>query len=236
MVKVSYLGGLGNNLWQYSAGRLLAERESMAFEAPIIADLPGLETSVSGKKYYLHKKVIAGHYIPQDCSRSRIIIKSGLERYENIAGNQSKIKAWIKIPVRETPFLNKNDLVISIRRGWNNYPADENCPPIEFYAALLEKFEYERLYICTDSPEDVYFDGFKKLVRRYEFFKGDRITQLNLLLKAPRLIMAPSTFSFWGGYLGNSEKVYWPRIPALNFLGKNHDWFPYDDKRHEWIM
>lgn len=50
MVKVSYLGGLGSNFWQYSGGRILSENLGVAFKAPPINDLPNLETNIKGKK------------------------------------------------------------------------------------------------------------------------------------------------------------------------------------------
>ena len=98
MVKVSYLGGLGNNLWQYSAGRILSEKLGVAFKAPPINDLPNLETNIKGKRFWVRRKIIQGHFVPDDCARKFVHIKSGLERYENIAGRQMDIRSWINIP------------------------------------------------------------------------------------------------------------------------------------------
>jgi hypothetical protein len=235
MVKVSYLGGLGNNLWQYTAGRILAEKLGSAFDAPPIPDIPNLETKLNGKRHWLRRLTIQGHFIPDDCHGKLVKIKSGLERYENIAGRQRDIKRWIEIPKKSLYAISKQDLVISIRRGWNNYPVEENCPTFEYYYELLAKFNYSKLFICTDSPEDKFFENFRDNFKNLEIVKGDRIIQLNVLLSAERLIMAPSTFSFWGGYLGSASAIYWPRIESLNFTGKNHDWFPYDDHRHIWV-
>ena len=235
MIKVSYSGGLGNNLWQYTAGRILAEKLGAAFDAPPITDIPNLETKIHGKRYWLRRKSIQGHFIPDDCRGKLVQIKSGLERYENIVGRQKDIKQWIDIPKKSLYQITRQDLVLSVRRGWNNYPVEENCPSFDYYNTLLANFKFSKLFICTDSPDDKFFEDFKDNFKNLEIVKGDRITQLNVLLGAERLIMAPSTFSFWGGYLGSASEIYWPKIEALNFNGKNHDWFPYDDRRHVWV-
>jgi len=235
MVKVSYLGGLGNNLWQYTAGRILAEKLGAAFDAPPIPDIPNLETKINGKRYWLRRKTIQGHFIPDDCAGKLVHIKTGLERYENIAGRQKDIRSWINIPKKSEYELAKQDLVLSVRRGWNNYPVDEKCPSFEYYHQMLTNFNYSKLYVCTDSPDDKFFEDFRHNLKNTEIVRGDRITQLNVLMSAERLIMAPSTFPFWGGYLGSASEIYWPKIEGLNFTGKNHDWFPFDDHRHVWV-
>jgi len=161
MIKVSYSGGLGNNLWQYTAGRILAEKLGAAFDAPPITDIPNLETKIHGKRYWLRRKSIQGHFIPDDCRGKLVQIKSGLERYENIVGRQKDIKQWIDIPKKSLYQITRQDLVLSVRRGWNNYPVEENCPSFDYYNTLLANFKFSKLFICTDSPDDKFFEDFK---------------------------------------------------------------------------
>lgn len=117
--------------------------------------------------------------MPDDCAGELVHIKTGLERYENIAERQIDIRSWIDIPIKSEYKLTKQDLVLSVRIGWSNYPVDEKCPSFDYYHQMLTNFNYSKLYVCTDSPDDKFFEDFRHNLKNTEIVRGDGITQYN---------------------------------------------------------
>ena len=231
----SYRGGLGNNLWQYTVGRITAERLGLAFIAPRISGFPNCKPFVSGQFKLKNSEIITGHVLPQNMTSKRYILQATLERYEYLAGHKQKLKEWVKPKIDDVRGCASDEIVLSIRRGWNNWPADALCPPAERYIEYLSFVAPKKVWITTDSPNDPYFDSFRKYQGEYEIYQGTTLQQFEFIRQARIVIMAPSTFSFWATLVGNAEKIYWPRIEALNFQENGYDWFPYDDTRSEWF-
>lgn len=230
MIKVHYSGGLGNNLWQYSASRLFASSNGLAMKAKPIEFFHNASPTIEGKKEYFRRELVTGHFLPDFVPGKRYIFKGTFERFEYFIGREDEVKRWCT-PHRTTGFRpDPSDLVISIRRGWNNWPADTHCPNVEFYANLLASFKFRKLWVCTDSPDDPYFIELGKYVD-FEIYRGNVLEQFNFIMDAKRYLMAPSTFSFWASWVGAAEEIYWPRIHALNFEGTKHNWRPTTDPR-----
>jgi len=231
----SYQGGLGNNLWQYVVSRTIAERLGLALITPRISGFPNCKPLIFGKIKLNSPEIITGHFLPESMTQKRYIIRATLERYEHIADNRINIKEWVipNIKLKREP--KANELVLAIRRGWNNWPVDKLCPPAEVYIEYLKSISPNKVWITTDSPNDPYFKVFNNYQGDFEIFIGSPLEQFEFIRKARQVIMAPSTFTFWATYAGNAEKIYWPRIEALDFNKHNYDWFPFDDERAVWF-
>jgi hypothetical protein len=227
---VHYSGGLGNNLWQYSASRLFASTNGLAMKASPIEFFNNLIPRIEGKKEYFNKELVTGHFLPNFVPGKQYVFKGTFERFEYFIGREDEVKLWCTPQKTTGDSPNAKDLVISIRRGWNNWPAETHCPDIGYYVKLLAEFKFRKLWICTDSPNDPYFIELAKHVN-FEIYKGSPVDQFNFIMRAKRYLIAPSTFSFWASWVGAAEEIYWPRIPALNFEGTKHDWRPITDPR-----
>jgi hypothetical protein len=230
MITVNYTGGIGNNLWQYSAARVFSLDHGLAFRAKPISNFNNLETSVGGKKAYFPREKVFGHYLPEFESGRHYIFKGHFERFEHFIGREAEVKNWCTPRVTTQDKPHKEDLVISIRRGWNNWPVETHCPSIEYYVNLLEKIEFRNLWICTDSPADTFFEEMSKHVN-FKIYNGTAIDQYNFIMQSRRYLMAPSTFSFWAAWVGESREIFWPKIPALNFTDTDYNWRPATDAR-----
>ena len=199
--------------------------------------IPGFSSCTSlnlGKVRLGKKEIYSGHYLPESMPDKRTFFNGTFEIYENIAGNLEKIKSWVKSD--EIPdFLPKSeDLVLSVRRGFNGWPVNL-CPSVEYYDELVKKFEFKTLWVCTDSPKDPFIEKLMGRLSKSKLVIMNGNKQFNFIASAERVIMAPSTFTFWATITGVASKIYWPRIPALDFSETAADWFPYDDPRVEWI-
>ena len=58
MINTSYTGGLGNHLFQYVFGRILATNLGYAFDSHLISGFPNTGTIIHGKKYEDPKQII----------------------------------------------------------------------------------------------------------------------------------------------------------------------------------
>lgn len=234
MIHVKFRGTLGNQLWQYSVGRILAEQNHLMFLAPKI---PGFSEASRFKpgRIELSKSFKAeGHCLPKQLPKKRIILDGHFERFEYIQGYRSEIQRWFRMDAKPKFLPNPTDLVVSIRRGKNGWPI-ELCPTSDYYVSLMNQINADKIWICTDSPEDSYFDSILKAFPQSSIVNMTYLEQFNFIKSAKQVVMAPSTFTFWATYLGNAERVYWPRIQALNFDNTPYNWFPTGDPRMIWI-
>lgn len=234
MITVKYNGTLGNNLWQYSVARLFAEKTGQLMVSPRIPGFSSCKHLRLGKVKLGEREVYSGHYLPADMPDKRTIFNGTFERYENIAGHIDTLKKWVRSDEAPDFLPNSEDLVLSIRRGFNGWPVNL-CPSIEYYENLIKKFEFKKLWVCTDSPTDPFIQNLLSRINNSRLVNMSGNKQFSFIASSERVIMAPSTFTFWATITGRASKVYWPRIPALDFSQTAHDWFPYDDPRVEWV-
>lgn len=234
LITVKFNGTLGNNLWQYSVARLFAEETGQLLATPKIRGFSSCNSLIPGKVNVGKKEIYTGHHLPEFMPNRRSLFNGSFERYENIAGNLDRIKTWVRSDEAPDFLSDSNDLVLSIRRGFNGWPVSL-CPSVDDYEELVKKFEFKTLWICTDSPYDSFIQNLMSRLGKSKLVNMNRNKQFSFIATAERVIMAPSTFTFWATITGRASKVYWPRIPALDFSQTAYDWFPYDDPRVEWI-
>jgi len=145
---------------------------------------------------------------------------------------RDKIKEWL------TPNgvldMGEWSVGIHIRRGdYVNNPNYINYGP-EYYLSAINKYftnPHYKFYIVTDDMEycKKHFTG----IRRY-FPNGDDITDLKILMGCHHHILCNSTFSWWGAYLSNSQKVIRPPKIFSGRLAETHkedDFWP-----EEWTV
>jgi hypothetical protein len=74
---------------------------------------------------------------------------------------------------------------------------------------LLSRLDYTRCLIVTDTPNDA---AVTRLLReqRSVLASCDRDHDYRTLFHARRLIMSPSTFSWWAAWSGHATEVWFP--------------------------
>ena len=109
--------------------------------------------------------------------------------------------------------INNGKKVISLHIRRTDYTINNNHPlqPMEYYAEALKKFDStDRLIVFSDDP---------KWCQEQELFSDDSIMisegndadiDLCMMTKCDYHIIANSSFSWWGAWLGDSEKVIAP--------------------------
>lgn len=241
MVIVRYLGTLGNQLWQYVVGRALAENRGELFFArgirgfrqarPIVFGNVGNVGNV-GKGFGIKK--YSGHELPKPSEGEIAILQGYFQRFSHLVelGATEKAKNWAR-PSTSRPQTSPRaaDLVVSVRRGWNGYPTTQ-CPDVEIYMDIIRNLNVTTTWITTDSPSDPYFEPLRRSGLPVQFVDGSAIEQYRFIASSNRIVVAPSTFSWWASYVSQADEIYWPKIPALSPIDGGPDWFPHSDKRY----
>jgi len=222
VVEVKYCGQIGNQLFQYCLGRIIAERLGFELFAPPIPGFPGTFEKVSGANY---RKMQTATYRGQtidmtsilaDKSPRHIILEGYFQRYEYFQEHETVIKkVWLKLPDDSIPLQPVEDVLVHVRRGDYLTKYYWALLPFSFYTRLLDSMMPATVRIVTDSPDDPFV---RRLAQRYvaPVTSGDPLTDFALLASSRNIILSQSTYAWWAGYLSSAARVYYP-IPITGY-------------------
>jgi hypothetical protein len=230
MVKVIYDGNLGNWLFQYCFGRILAERLGYRLDAPAIPGIPGTYERVDGADYSENSpRVLRGQkpdvsFLLSPGEKHHLLLTGYFQRYEYYLPYRSHIRKWLaiedNIPVDITP----NDVVVSMRRGRDYVP--RYGLPLTYYDDAMSSLEYDRVFVCTNEPDDPFVKHFCRkyaaVLRGGSFQGGKRrlghlsgaLDNLVFIEKFSKIVMSNSSFPWWAAFLSDAAEVIGPRPAA----------------------
>ncbi len=256
-----YMGRLGNSMFQYAAMVGTAYKNGMI--CTFDYDNPGnlgshfsLSIPMPGKRDIITGKILHNYQQPKFCYDSGI---EKLEEYTDIKGyfqssrffdnvkNEIKQEFTPIDPVREScekirdairkEYPNKEMVSVHVRRGDYTYLKDHH-PPCEpsYYQAATSIFPSEKyvfLIFSDDLPwcQQVFGD-------QVHYVQGGTAVQdMHLMSLCDHHIIANSSFSWWGAWLGHNEnkKVIAPK----NWFGpakKPEDYPMHDLYEKEWTI
>lgn len=216
MVKVQYRDRLGNQMFQYALGRILAERLGFSLKAQPLAQFSGTHRLHDGASYDSPVQFLTGHKIDfegvaQDNSHRCILLDGWFQRAEYYTASRPLLREWFTFS-GSSQVSCADELVVNVRRtdfiglGW--------ALPFTWYQEAIEAAlpRGGRVAIVTDDPSDPFFRHFRRW--RPRFFRGTPAEQMSYMASAPRLVMSASTFSWWPAFLGHAETVVCP-VPTF---------------------
>lgn len=218
MIKVSYHGRLGNQMFQYALGRILAEELGFQLEAEPLP-FSATHTSVEGKVYTEEGYYFDGHkldfeYLLSEQPQKRIILNGHFQRSAYYLPFWDKVKSWYSFPIdklkrkyRSLQKINEEDILIYIRLS-DYLTVYRWALTAQFYHTVLQMASYRNVYIITEDDEDVYLKEFE----RYNptFLMADGLTQMFCGLLFNKIVMSCSTFAWWGAMLSDANEIYFP--------------------------
>lgn len=230
VVDIYFNGMLGNNLWQYCIGKIIAEELGYKCHCNAIYGFPttySCHANMPSSRYSTERiQVDFDINIPQIISNRtprNIFLEGYFQRYAFIKNYAEKIrKDWLKIEnnLLQIP-QDPDDIVIHIRAS--NYPGSV---PFEYYKKALDMASYKRVIICTDEPNDRFLQNFRPynpiihstaslrdLERAgcsyYEISKRG-FADFTYMMSFNKMILSYSTFAWWVGFLSDAQEVYMP--------------------------
>ena len=213
MIEVRYKDRLGNNMFQYCLGRILAEELGFALQAGPISGFPNTEEKIEGVSVQTPVQNLTGHKIEwdeirTDRSHRRIVLHGWFQRYEYYRPWRHKIRQWLKIdPAVRIPDI-RPGVVVHVRRA--DYVPLGWALPYSFYNEALETLlpHSNDVWIVTDDRYDPFlrkFSGWKP-----KFFQGTALETMQFMSRARQLVISQSTFSWWPTFLGDVERMVCP--------------------------
>ena len=167
MVIIKLTNGFGNNLFQYIAGRLLAEFHNQKFFCETLEEnyyasqylkslnVPIYKRSIKDKIATKFSSIYLSddnylNYFEEKYKKKHFILKGYFEDNRIFKQHINKIRNWF-------PHQNKtniNDLVLHFRGGDRLFYKNEFAykPSPESFLSAIGRFEFEKLYIVTDMP------------------------------------------------------------------------------------
>jgi hypothetical protein len=239
MIVVRYSGRLGNNLFQYCFARILAENrgDSLFSEDDFLY-------SSHFSNIEFHQATPNAMHIVFDETRNfdfnisellaippqmSISLTGYFQKFKYYKGYVDQIREWLYLP--ESNFqVGKNDIILHFRR--DDYLESGSELPFSYYKDILQSKQFDKIYITGDIDEAVK-DAFACYLPN--IVELPPIDTLQFMKQFDNIVIANSTFSWWGAYLSNASNVWFP-IPKKGYWSAEQNQDLYVDGWHKVIL
>jgi len=215
-VNIEWKNGFGNQLFQYSYGRILSEQMECSltysgtvdrWEGTSLVDI-GFITEDDIIKY-------TDENIKVNIDYNKVQAVE-LENPQNYKPYLDEIRSWF--PKEE--ITNTEDLLVHVRVGDNG---PNIYTPFEWYKRAIEdnNIEFDKIYLITDTPEDRTIKEFKsnyevELISQETIttiddrrkYKNKVLEDFNFIRKFDKVLLSNSTFPWWAALLSGATKVW----------------------------
>lgn len=213
MVEVRYKARLGNNLFQYCLGRIIAEELGFALRADPIPGFPNTGENIEGAIQEGPDQILSGQRIDlagvlADRSPRRIVLDGWFQHASYYRPFRGRIRQWLAMdPAIRVPDI-KPAVVVNVRR--TDYVQVGWALPFSYYEEAIERLlpQGGDIWIVTDDAKDPFFWQFRRW--RPNFFRGNSLEAMMFMNRAERLVMSQSTFSWWPAFLAESQEAVCP--------------------------
>ena len=165
-IAVKLTNGFGNNIFQYGAGRLLADYHKCYFFAiPPSKEYYAIDSLIALGVNFDSTIIVEDYQIIDDqnylqaydskFASTNLILQGYFENYKYYLPKIELIKSWFpKVKTRTD-----NNLVIHFRGGDRLCYANEfySKPNVQKYLNAITQFNFEKLHIVTDMPKWDYY-------------------------------------------------------------------------------
>jgi hypothetical protein len=217
-VTTSFMGRLGNNLFQYTIARLYAERNGLHFATnwnneehfKVTKPATGVilhddELVISDLKPVPNN--IHGNYDEFSESRRRARFFGYFQQSRWFVPHRDQIKTYFDLPMIEP---NHSDIVMHFRA--DDYGSSSSIIHPNWYLDILRREQFDRLYIVMSPVEMKFIDYFKDFnpIVISSTVRDDFLFIRNF----KKIICSNSSFCWWAAFLGDYDRIY--TFPAWN--------------------
>ncbi len=212
-VSINYSGRLGNNLFQYAAAYIFANKFNLRISSGVVEnkfDLPLLTGETTG-----------GPIIDVDDSNFMNLLESEsiepahyrfVGYYQNrdfILKYRDEIKSLFNLTFTDT----SNDQVfVAYRIGDIN--GERQMLPIEYYRAALQNIGSHDGYITSDTPDH---PNVLQLANEFnlKIYNESPLETIDFVKNFNNLVLSEGSFSWWMGFLSSAKNIYYNERPRF---------------------
>ena len=240
MITMRYRGNMGNHMFRYCFGRILAERLGYEYDAPPIEGFPNTFEEVTGPKRNEPVKRVGGFVVDVEaliekmhCNHHLIRCDGIFEYYPMFGPYKNKIRnTWLYLPQPYSP--NKlGDLEFSVRNKNKLVPIK-----IDRISAddMLVNYRIGDFLETRNRWRMIDFDYFETILSQVQFSRlflasdniehpllnkfdkynaiyqtnANKFSTMNLIRLFNKIAISQSTYSWWAAYLSESKNVFYP--------------------------
>lgn len=217
LIEIKFQGRLGNKMYQYALGRIIAENLGLALDARL-HEFPNA-SSVDGHRFEVPVQRLTGHRLDlnsilADRTPRRIVVDGFFHRHELYAEHIESLRAWFDHDEAQWLRPHKKELVLHVRGGdlyRTSGAPHPNFPPIPFrhYRRVIEETKPEQVAVVCESADDPVAT---KITDR---FGGRLISQtpaqdFYFLKSAGQIVLSLSSLAWWAAWLSHADKIVFP--------------------------
>ena len=248
-VKFDPWGRMGNRMFQYAFGFLLAQKKKTEFYSPELPNFNKINTTKTLPNDYIKTSQYGNNYVDNNellNTTKDIVIDSFVQKASYYTPHVTELRNLFNI---KENLLEENHLALHIRE--TDYK-DLNCfLGYEFYKKIINKTGFTNIIIVTDNSncetvQKLIAEGCKLhtegCVDKFEHFSNNRSMQdFYFLLNSKNIAISQSSFSWWAAFLGFHENIYFPYISQKGMWETTPekddiDLFYHSEKTHKLIL
>jgi hypothetical protein len=235
MIHLQMNGFIADNLFQYTAARILAEAKGYALEVShsrmhprrniprllaLMSRFSDAPLNLPGKSFThpVDTAACMGHGefdgyrldLPAMLSRRddrRIEMAGYFQSYDLIRPHKNSIRRWFDVaPNSFGHAIGADDVVVHVRLG--DLVVLGLAISLSFYTQLLDKLDFRKLYICGFGLDD----EARRLFARYDpvYVHGEPVDDFLFMKGFNRMILSNSGFAWWAAFLSRAEEIHAP--------------------------
>lgn len=225
IVKYDDWARMGNRMFTYALGRIIAERKGWeliadplpnfpnTFNHKRLSDILELEIPLSIRNTCGNNKL---NYETIDNHKGDIIVDSFGQQSKHYINYRDEIREWFKI--ENNIKVDHDELVIHIRE--TDYKIIGAYLGEKFYLDMIKKLNFKKNTIVTDNCKSDLNEKLLNIgctvfsttpISQFKIFNDDPImNDFKYIMNANNILLSPSSFSWWATFLGTPQKVYFP--------------------------
>lgn len=233
MIRQIYQGRTGNLLLQLVGMSILSEKLNLKVENYKSIELfepLGFKVFSEGKNRIDHLEIRQDDSLMsllqgKNDDNSGILYDGTYQVKDFVIQYKDKIKSHFS-----NDFQKNDDIFVHIRMG----DVSSFNPGFDYYKKSIEKCDYNKGYISSDSPESTIVQSLSKEFSLEICTIDNPVILIDLARKSKNLVLSRGTLSWWMGLLSIADKIFVPG--TINYPNKNLDFtgdiFVYED----WIF
>lgn len=214
-------GRMGNRMFQYAFGYLLAEKKNTSFFSGPIPNF-NIPDTLTEKTPQPVNPIFTRSYGDNNVdmfelgnTKRDVIVNSFVQQSKYYHGYEDKLREIFNVKLKP---INENKLVLHVRE--TDYVGINGFLGYDYYRKLINNSKFNDVVIVTDNSE---CDTVKKLisdgcklnstgtVTNFNHVNDDRaMLDFYTLLNSENIALSQSSFSWWAAFLGKHKTIIFP--------------------------